>query len=520
MVLAVLAVGSTFASGEVTVTVDAAEVKGDISPMLTGVNMSWYYDIDEIWSDGSMAAALRTIKSRVLRYPGGCETSLFHWEKPYGSDWACGDQAIDFYDPSLDPEDYPPDSRFMDTDDFIVQSRAVGAEPLIGINIQSGIKYNRLQDSVDEAVRWVQYCKDKNYDVTYWYLENEPYYESNVDGEITAADYAGYIRQFGAAMKAVDPDIKIIVAWENKLSVESYWADWELIIKEAGEYIDVADVHWYWAWGYATWDLWLGESPMRVREWAEDLPDQRYIGPSYIEDIRGFYNKIKDIDGVSYDIELAALEWNIAPVGINTFSKFQHALMQAEMLGQFVEGGLHMACIWPLTWTSELNGNFNTVLDQEQHKPTPSLDVFEFYSTMLGQQLIGSSSSEPKVCSVAALSEDGNVLRLTLLHKSGEGETMDARIAVDSFDIGKVEATVLTAANLAGEGFQRSPLDLKLNAETGEIEGTLPPHSLTLVTLRRNASPPAGMAATGLLGRGLATAACVVVGTAITRSKG
>ena len=54
------------AASKVQITVDAGDIKGDISTMLTGVNMSYYYDTDLIWADGSIAGYLSEVK------PGYC----------------------------------------------------------------------------------------------------------------------------------------------------------------------------------------------------------------------------------------------------------------------------------------------------------------------------------------------------------------------------------------------------------------------------------------------------------------
>jgi alpha-L-arabinofuranosidase len=424
-----------------------------------------------------MAGYLRKLKSGLLRYPGGCETSKFHWEHPYVH-W-----NEDLWDPNVNPNNYPPDSRYMDTDDYIQRCRAVGVEPMIGVNIQSGKKHDRVAHSINEAVRWVRYCKDRNYNVKYWYLDNEPYYAHN-SAAMRAREYAGYIKQFVPAMRAVDPDIKVIIGWENKLSVERYWDDWEYIIEEAGAYFDIADVHWYWAWGYATWDLWLNENPMTVREWCGDCPDQKYYGPSYVEDIKGFYDKIKDVNGISYDIKLAALEWNIAPVKDGRFSQFQHALMQAEMLGQFIEGGLHMACMWPLTWGGDLYGDFRTVLDQQNHKPTPSFYVFKLYSNALGQKFVASATNQAHVRPVGVLSTDGSTLRVYLLHKSGEGRSLRLEVGINGFTAATAEAISLTAAELssASAGLQKLPIQA---ADKGKWKCALPPHSLTMLTFHK-----------------------------------
>jgi alpha-N-arabinofuranosidase len=474
IILVGLTLSSVLSAGEVAVTVNAAKVSGNISTKLTGLNVSWYYDTDALWSDGNMVSYLREIKSSLLRYPGGVETSHFHWELPYAH-W-----KSDLWAPD---STYTPTSAYMNTDDLVARCRAIGAEPLIGINIKSGKKYNRVQDSINEAVRWVKYCRDHNYNVKYWYLENEPYYDEN-GGPMTSSEYAAYIAQFAPAMKAADPNIKIIIGWENKLSVPNYQADWKYIIKNAGKYVDIADVHWYWAWEYATWDLWLNDNPMKVREWCGDCPDKRYIGPSYVEDIKVFYDKIRDINGVTYPIELASLEWNIGPVKDRRFSQFQQALMQSEMLGQFIQGGLSMACIWPLTWSGDIHGDFRTVLDQEKHKPTPTFEMVKLYSNILGQRLLTCQSSRSSVPSLSALSQDGSTLWVFLLHKSGEGQTVNAEITIGGFAAKNAEAVAFTAPRLASD---ISKLDkVAVSAAGGQKwKCVLPPHSLTMLTFHK-----------------------------------
>jgi len=460
---------------QVLITVDANTVKGDISSKITGTNTSWYYDNDAIWADGSMAGYLRDFGVGALRYPGGVETSKFHWETPYGH-W-----NVDLWEPGVS---YPPTSAYMNTDDFIAQCRAIGAEPVIGINIQSGKKYNRIQDSVNEAVRWVQYCKDHSYNVKYWYLDNEPYYNSN-SGPISVSEYAGYVTQFVPPMRAVDPNIKIIVNWENKLSVTSYWNAWITLFETAGAYFDMADVHWYWAWDYATWDMWLNENPMVVREWCGDCPNSKYIGPSFVDEIKGFYDRIQDINGVNYTCKLVALEWNIAPTHDNRFSRFQHALMQSEMLGQFIEGGLEMACIWPLTWDGGLGGDFRTVLDDTLHQPTPSSWVFQLYSHALGQKLITSTTNVAHIRPVSALSVDGNTVWVYLLHKSGEGDAARVQVSINGFTPVKAEAITFTATVLTSDAGGLKKVAIK-NTPSGKWDCVLPPHSLTMLTFHKN----------------------------------
>ena len=459
----------------VLITVSAHTVKGDICPMLTGVNLSYYYDNDKMWDDGRIAKYLRKLKVGLLRYPGGCETSKFHWEKP------CNHWNIDLWDPNINPQTYPPTDKYMSIDDYIRQCRFIGAEPLVGINIQSGIKYNRLKDSIGEAVRWVKYCKLKNYHVTYWYLDNEPYYKHNCD-DLTAQDYVRCIKQFVPALKAVDPDIKIIAGWDSLLSDPRYWAEHEYLISQTHEYIDIIDLHFYWAHGYCTWDLWLKDNPMKVRQWCRDCPKQRYVGPSFAREIQGFYQKVKSIDP---HIKLASLEWNIAPNKNARFSRFQHALMQAEMLTQFVRGGLYMACIWPLSWEpSGIYGQMRSVLDQQKRQPTPSFYVFKLFSNVLGQKLLQSSSDQVSVPHFSALSQDGKTLWVFLLNKNGPQQKTTAVIYISGFTASRAHAVSLSSQDISKDICELNEIPVNLNPTTGKWQTTLPPFSLTMLSFQ------------------------------------
>jgi hypothetical protein len=460
---------------QVQITVDACDIKGDISTMLTGVNMNFDDDTDEIWADGSIAGYLIDVKAGILRYPGGAKTGYYHWQYPYVPKY------IDAWSPLEDPNDYISNTSHMDVDEYIASCRIIGAEPLLGINIESGKRETRIADSIAEAADLVTYCNVTNdYNVVYWYLDNEPYYVG-----MDVVEYTGYVKQFGAAMRAVDANIKLVVNWENKLGVESYWSDWEYLIEEANEYVDVADLHWYWAWEYCTWDLWLSDNPMIVREWCGDCPGSRYYGPSYVEEIRQFHEKIKDVNGVSYDIKLAALEWNLGNSGSFTFSRFQNALIHAEMLGQYIAGGLDMATMWPLSWAGDIGSNFRAIIDQENHRPTPSFYVFKLYSNALGQQLITSQTSQVYIRPVSALSQDGNTLWVFLLNKSADGQAVRAILDINGFSMVGAEAIALTTADLSSDvaGLQKIVIGPSGN---GQWECVLPPYSLTMLTFHKN----------------------------------
>jgi hypothetical protein len=226
---------------------------------------------------------------------------------------------------------------------------------------------------------------------------------------------------------------------------------------------------------------------MQVREWCADCsgPGNRYHGPSYVDEIKRFNEKVNDINGIGHDIKLVCLEWNVAPVWNRGLSAFQQALIQAEMLGQYIEGGLYMATMWPLTWEGYLDRNFRTILDQENHEPTPSYHVFKLYSNALGQQLISSQTDQAHVRTVSVLSRDGNTLWVYLLNKYAYGQPANAFLDIKGFTPDSAEAVALAAANLSSDIAGLQKIKVRFNSETGRWETVLPPYSLTMLTFRK-----------------------------------
>ncbi len=68
--------------GSVEVLVYPNDVAKNVSTYMTGFNLSYYRDKDDIWENNDIAGYLKDVKSGILRYPGGAETSYYHWKYP------------------------------------------------------------------------------------------------------------------------------------------------------------------------------------------------------------------------------------------------------------------------------------------------------------------------------------------------------------------------------------------------------------------------------------------------------
>lgn len=136
----------------------------------------------------------------MLRYPGGTWGDHFIWDDPGASYYGPGNRK---------------QKRIMSQEQFIEICRKIGAEPILQINVASkgGSFENRINPTKIEdiregaawAARWVHEANIVNgWDVKYWEIGNEVWIW------LKPEEYARHVAEYAKAMKAVDPDIKII----------------------------------------------------------------------------------------------------------------------------------------------------------------------------------------------------------------------------------------------------------------------------------------------------------------------
>jgi alpha-N-arabinofuranosidase len=180
--------------------------------------------------------ALRRIRPAILRWPGGCFVSAYHWEDGVGahrpSRW---DKAWRVVEPN-----------HFGTDEFVRFCRLVDAEPFICGNAGTG--------TMEEMANWVEYCNlesrtalsDKRHNngveephrVRYWSIGNENYGAWEL-GAKDAHEWQRYVSETAKLMKRVDPDIALTVA-----AIADFEWDHEFL-EVAHPYIDMISIHTY-----------------------------------------------------------------------------------------------------------------------------------------------------------------------------------------------------------------------------------------------------------------------------------
>lgn len=451
---------------QITISCDLSSSSHQISDKLIGFNTIYSFYSDDFWTSSGIKSNLVDMKCGFLRWPGGALTNRYHWNNLNGQGWK------DNWDPNYNHSNDLPASGFTDLDEYMAICTETGAIPLVGVNLGSGLKYNRVADGIDEAKALVQYCVDKGYGVDYYYLDNEPYHDG-ANYKMTVDEYIEQIKMYSPAIKSINPNVKIVVNW-NKVRKGDTWK----IIEQAGADIDVVEVHWYWSWGEVSFPAWKQQMPMSTA-------NQWYNGGSYKEEVEWFYERLK---ATSFDhIKLASLEWNVGPSPdlASNPTKFQNALMQGEMLMQFMDGGLEMATLWPIFWPDLNNGeeyNANRYLmdPTNNYELSPSFDMYKLLADAMGKTKYKATTQTATIYPLVVGNNDKSEVIVYLLQKGGT----DLYTSVKITEYTNCQLDVFNSSDNSLNNGTVAEVDVDYDTESGAYRFELPAYSIARLTLK------------------------------------
>lgn len=251
------------------------------------------YDPDNPLSDEDglrmdVLEAMRKIKVPILRWPGGCFVSSYHWKD------AVGDNRRPFFDKAWRVEE--PNS--FGTDEYIRLCRKIGCEPYICANAGTG--------TAEEMSDWVEYCNleyegryakwriangcPKPYKVKYWSVGNENYGFWEI-GAKSAEEWSRLVAESSKMIKHVDPDTELTAAALTDL-------DWNIkLLKSSAQFLDWISIHEYWDGIHQTNDYADYEAVMAYTNQTEHS----------IAEVRGLLTAMK----LDKKIKIAFDEWNL-----------------------------------------------------------------------------------------------------------------------------------------------------------------------------------------------------------------
>ena len=180
--------------------------------------------------------ALKELHVPVVRWPGGCFASSYHWLD------GVGPKRKSSFDKAWRVED----SNQFGTDEFVEWCRKINAEPYICTNAGTGTQ--------EEMSDWVEYCnltdegryaqlRQSNgyrnpHNVKYWSIGNENYGWWEI-GAKTVDEWGDFVLESAKMMRSVDPSIQLFAA-------ANYDLDWTLnLIRTAGRQLDYISIHGY-----------------------------------------------------------------------------------------------------------------------------------------------------------------------------------------------------------------------------------------------------------------------------------
>ena len=239
---------------------------------------------------GDVMQALRDIHVPVLRWPGGCFVSAYHWKD------AVGPERVPYYDKAWRVEE----PCTFGTDEYVAMCRSMGCAPYICTNAGTG--------NAEEMSDWVEYCNldkegkyarmrrenghEEPYNVRYWSIGNENYGTWEI-GAKSPAEWGRFTVEAAKMMLRVDPTIELSAA-----AIKD--TDWNLeLLKNCGQFLKWISIHDY-------FDRPAGRNEPSDYETCMGLTAD--IGAS-VRKVRGLLEAM----GLEKQIRIAYDEWNLRP---------------------------------------------------------------------------------------------------------------------------------------------------------------------------------------------------------------
>ena len=232
--------------------------------------------------------AIRKIKVPVLRWPGGCFVSAYHWKEGVGKTRT----------PMFDKAWRVEEPNKFGTDEYIKLCRKIGCEPYICTNAGTG--------TAEEMSDWVEYCnlkeqgkytywrKENGYEephhVKYWSIGNENWGAHEI-GAKTSKEWGRLVTESAKMMKRTDPSIELSAAALADM-------DWNMeLLKSCGERLSWISIHGYWDFHKGKNEL---ESYEECMAYTDDLDTP-------VRQVKGLLTVL----GLEKNIKIAYDEWNL-----------------------------------------------------------------------------------------------------------------------------------------------------------------------------------------------------------------
>jgi alpha-N-arabinofuranosidase len=442
-----------------------------------------------------VAEALRELGVGVVRWPGGCFVSAYHWADGIGPERS----------PRFDKAWRVDEPNTFGTAEFIQWCELVGATPYICTNAGTG--------TAEEMSDWLEYCNssgsgrwaqlrrehgsDAPFNVPFWSIGNENYGSWEL-GAKSAVEWARFVTESAKMMRRVDPDVQLLTAARADL-------EWTLpLLESAGPYLDAVAIHGYWD------ALWVDDNPSNYLTAVG-----RSMDPE--NDIRTMRSILR---AAGYDdtISIAFDEWNLRgwhhpPGGVAAIAARgrndrheTYTMADAVFSAGFLNGCLRNADVVSMANLAPLaNGRGPLYVDGRGLVRRTTYHVMRMYSQLLGSEYVPSTGTSitldcgdrvsiPAVDAVATRKGDDLAIALVNRHPDAELECV---ISIDGAHLNGVTAQRTTLAGDSTDAYN-SPEDPDRVLPVTTIERMdaglirLPAHSVSILVVPQSVAPAVG----------------------------
>jgi alpha-N-arabinofuranosidase len=439
--------------------------------------------------------AMREMRPSVVRWPGGCFVSSYHWLDGVGK----------VRRPHYDKAWRVTDPNTFGTREFVEWCEAIDAAPYICTNAGTG--------TAEQMSDWVEYCNlpagsgkwadlreehgsEKPFNVRYWSIGNENYGNWEI-GAKSAEEWARLVTESAKMIRHVDEKAVLLTAARADL-------DWMLpLLEGAGSYLDMLSIHGYW-----------------------DTLSQVNNPSSYLTALSASLEPEQDIErtrqiigaaGLEGRIRIAFDEWNLRgwhhPNG-NDPEKIQardlnddnstYTLADALFTAGFLNTCLRNADVVSMAnMAPSINTRGPLFVHDGGVVRRSTFHVIALYADRLGGAVLPSTSTAstlsgadvPVLDHIATYDESAGTVTLALINRDPK-EDLRCRLSFGGQAVsGRFAATLLTGDDVDSYNDVDipdavSPRDITVDAMDGHV--TLPPHSLTILTVPTPFSHGAG----------------------------
>lgn len=411
--------------------------------------------------------AVADLKPPVIRWPGGCFASSYQWKNGIGPQHKRLPHPREIWD-DLDVYSFG-------TDEFVRMCRAVGAEPLIVVNIGSK-SWNSDADTHDytqDILDWIEYCNGpadskwgkvraangnrRPYNVKFWEIDNETWHTP-------APQYAEEVLRLAPLMKKADPSIKLLACGSGGMGRNNPngMPYNRTVIGRCADVLDYISIHHY------------------------ENPDRFTDGPRNYE---AFFRELGGIikSSSNPNLKIYVSEWNAQSTDWRTGLYCGGLLNAFERCSDILTMGGPALFLRHVSASSWDNAFIN--FDHRTWYPAPNYVVMKLWREHYASKLLKTTGDAGGLNAVATKSANGEYLYFKVVNPTGE--TVDVQLNVEGKfkpskpDFRLVAPDALTARNSLDKPDAVKPADADVRVNDNAVHFTLPRWSAGVVSMRK-----------------------------------